>query len=213
MSTVQGIYRIDTKFTEAKARAEACRQSERNFHTSQKFKEDREWYALGSARYLLKSAENDHPTYASFGTPPDQPDFITYSDGNKFWGKIEITEAMEAGRKPGDEFKQRRQNALMTSPKVPINPAYSLARYFPQLQAGITKKKTKRYAAETILLVWFNVPAWKVGFEEISSFSGDLMAGHTTNPFVDLNRFKRVLVLSACFGYMVELYPKVQAFE
>ena len=204
------LYLIEAKYAEVKATAEEMNQSsDYAFRTSQKYQKEREWYALGAAQRLLRIAGQDYPVHAALGIPPEEPDFVTFDNRSQPWGDIEITEALEKDRKVNDEYKQRAP----VTPPWPINPAHTLAKYFPQLQTSITNKSTKRYASETILLVWFNVPTWKVGFEEISSFSDDLLTGQATSPFVDLDRFKRVLVLSACFGYMVELYPKVQAVD
>jgi hypothetical protein len=204
------LYLIEAKYAEVKATAEEMnRSSDYAFRTSYKYQKEREWYALGAAQRLLSIAGQDFPVHAAFGIPPKEPDFVTFDSRSNPWGNIEITEALEKDRKINDEYKQRAR----VTPPWPINPAHALVKYFPQLQKSITNKSTKRYASETVLLIWFNVPTWKVGFEEISSFSDDLVAGQATNPFVDLNRFKRVLVLSACFGYMVELHPKVQAVD
>ncbi|MGH2568657.1 MAG: hypothetical protein ACRDGA_09975 [Bacteroidota bacterium] len=73
------------------------------FITSQKYKDQREWYTLGHFANLLKKCKDDYPVYA-IKTNPSDPDFITYAKHRNKFKSIEIVEILAPNRERTKEY-------------------------------------------------------------------------------------------------------------
>jgi hypothetical protein len=73
--------------------------------------------------------------------------------------RIEVTEALERGRRRGDEFK--REEAVIEDD--PVEDWVKRAGQIPSaLEKAITDKVAKRYALPVVLLVYLNISEWGI---------------------------------------------------
>jgi hypothetical protein len=163
---------------------------------SNRYKRSREWHVLGSMQRLLKTRSNDIPEFAEESVSPD---FMTYrSDGSR-WHPVEITEVLRPEYRRHEYYQKTRDNG----PTISFLPP-PLERPWEELQKRISNKAHVEYDRPTCLLIYlslwlFDFPTWSKPVQD------QLVDQHKKEPFRDVDRFARVLVLTSGMDTLVEL--------
>jgi len=166
---------------------------------SRKNSDFREWLILCTICDRLRQSGESPPLYAK---KTEGSDFLLKDTNNSEFG-CEVTEALRPGYRRDDYWKRVESAGGSLSEEIeplvlqPWNPLRNI----------LLKKSAKPYAKSSWLLIVFNIGRFHMlDFE--SPFHDQILSEHGREPFSSLSEFKRVLVLSADFSCLVELFPE-----
>lgn len=166
---------------------------------SGKYKKDREWHVLGAIQQLLIRAGINAPTHAQ---EHESPDFYTFFPDGERWASIEVVEVLRPDYKRQDSYKRA---ALPDSPVFQSVPP-RLEQPWQPLREQIISKASKNYPNGTCLFVYYDIGRFSFN-DWTTPFNDLLLTEHARAPFIGIDTFQRVLVLSSDMKSLVELYP------
>jgi hypothetical protein len=162
-------------------------------------KRHREWHILGAVQKLLIAAGRHVP---SFADDQESPDFITYAADQSLWAPVEIVEIVRPGQKRHAAYRERELRGTRCWP-LHHDP---LDHPWEPLRAEILKKSRKHYGLSVCLMAYFDIG--RFSFADMNNpFDEQLLAEHTHSPFLGIECFSRILVMSSDMGALVQLGP------
>ncbi|MBI3579821.1 MAG: hypothetical protein HY276_12335 [Ignavibacteriales bacterium] len=166
-----------------------------DFYAERKYKDDREWSALGYFTDVLKKQGMDYPVFAIKKHPPD-PDFMTYTENRKRFKPIEISEIHSPDEKPGDRYKEIDVEGHIIEP---------VEYPWSSLEKQIADKFKKRYEPDCWLVLYFMMSYAKITM--FGSWDTTILAKVKTLK-LDESPYQRVFVLYRKGNGLVCIYPE-----
>lgn len=176
-----------------------------DFNIHQKFQVDMEWWVLGKAVDGLKSVGIKAPEYAE---KRQEVDFITYDAKREIFCPIEISEAMEPGRKRVNEYREAKQRS--NEPPLPGKLIEPIPDPWITLKDVLKKKYSKKYPPRTWLIVYYNI-----SYGKISNFGWwhKTILANAKNWNIEKSPFERVLIINASGEAIVQFSPQLTVIK